>query len=324
MKDQHCNFLFKASLKRIGLILMLATFAHLMIACSSASQQEAISLEPAPPMESGAVDRAAEAVPGEPMPSAAEDGASVPLEDYLAGAVQAQEARVIIYTGNISLVVRDTQEAVAAITALANEQGGYVSGSNIYRSNEVPQGSITIRIPAERYQTVLEQLRALALRVERESASSQDVTQEFTDLQARKANLESAEAALQELLAERRRTGNTSDILEVYRELTAIREQIEQIEGRLRYLANQAALSTLTIELIPDVLYQPITVAGWEPQGVAREALQALVVALQWVVNLLIWGVIFVLPLILIMLTPLVVLVLVIRRVRRSRLKKAA
>jgi hypothetical protein len=275
-------------------------------------------------MESGAVDRAAEAVPGEPMPSAAEDGASVPLEDYLAGAVQAQEARVIIYTGNISLVVRDTQEAVAAITALANEQGGYVSGSNIYRSNEVPQGSITIRIPAERYQTVLEQLRALALRVERESASSQDVTQEFTDLQARKANLESAEAALQELLAERRRTGNTSDILEVYRELTAIREQIEQIEGRLRYLANQAALSTLTIELIPDVLYQPITVAGWEPQGVAREALQALVVALQWVVNLLIWGVIFVLPLILIMLTPLVVLVLVIRRVRRSRLKKAA
>jgi hypothetical protein len=263
-------------------------------------------------------------MPGEPAPAALEDGASVSLEDYLADAVQAQEARVIIYTGNISLVVRDTQEAVAAITTLANEQGGYVAGSNIYRSNEVPQGSITIRIPAERYQTVLEQLRALALRVERESASSQDVTQEFTDLQARKANLESAEGALQELLAERRRTGNTSDILEVYRELTAIREQIEQIEGRLRYLANQAALSTLTIELIPDVLYQPITVAGWEPQGVAREALQALVVALQGLGTLLIWGVILIVPLILILLTPLVVLVFVIRRVRRSRLKKAA
>ncbi len=294
--------------------------------CSGAAMEKAA----APDMQSAAD------MPGEPYyeyEDAAEEGAatsaryddgeSVPLEDYLASAVKAQEMRVIIYTGNISLVVKDTEESVKDITALADAEGGYVADANVYQSGEVLRGNISIRVPAERYQDVMAQLRGLALRVERESSSSQDVTEEFTDLQARKTNLEHTEAALQQLLDERQRVGSTSDILEVHRELTNIRGQIEQIEGRLRYLSNQAALSTISIELIPDVLYQPISVAGWEPQGVAKEALQTLIVALQGLVNLLIWGVIFILPLLIIMLIPLVILILVIRWwwTRRSRKK---
>jgi len=251
-------------------------------------------------------------IPGAPSEFA--DGSSVPLEDFLASAVaQAQDMRVIIYTGNVSLVVKDTQEAVDAITTIADAQSGFVAGSNVYQSGDVLRGSITIRVPADRYQDTLAQLRDLAVRVERENSSTQDVTEEFTDLQARKTNLEFTEQALQQLLEERQRVGSTSDILEVHRELTNIRGQIEQIEGRMRYLANQSALSTITIELIPDVLSQPISVAGWEPQGVAKEALQALVVALQGLINLLIWLIIFILPLLIIMLLPVVVLALIIR-----------
>jgi Flp pilus assembly protein TadB len=127
------------------------------------------------------------------------------------------------------------------------------------------------------------------------------------------------------LLEERQRVGSTSDILEVHRELTNIRGQIEQIEGRLRFLANQAALSTVTVELTPDILYQPITVAGWEPQGVAKQALQALVVALQALVNILIWLIVFVLPLLVILLIPVVIVVLVIRWLwKRRQVKRAA
>jgi hypothetical protein len=213
----------------------------------------------------------------------------------------------------MSLVVKDTREAIKAITGLANEQGGYVSGSNIYQHGEVPRGNITIRVPAESYQDTLATLRALSVRVESENTNTQDVTEEFTDLEARKTNLEFTEEALQKLLDERQRVGKTSDILEVYRELTSIRGQIEQIEGRLRYLANQSALSTITIELTPDVLYQPVSVAGWEPQGVAKEAVQALVAALQGLANLLIWVVILVLPLLIIFLIPVVIVIWIIR-----------
>jgi hypothetical protein len=313
---------FDVDYRRLVLLLFLGIFSGLTIACGAA-------FEPSVPQavvdRDGGADYAAEAAPVEgaaaPAPAIAPgsstgyvDGQSIPLEDYLAGAVtQAEGIRVIIYTGNISLVVKDTPEAIEVISGLANEQGGFVAGSDVYQSNTVLRGSITIRVPAERYQDTLTQLREFALRVERENSSTQDVTEEFTDLQARKTNLEFTEEALQKLLDERQRVGSTSDILEVHRELTNIRGQIEQIEGRLRYLANQSALSTISIELIPDVLYQPVSIAGWEPQGVAKEALQALVVALQGLVNVLIWLVIFVLPLLIVLLIPVAIVVLVVR-----------
>jgi hypothetical protein len=239
--------------------------------------------------------------------------------------VPAQQTRVVIYTGHISLVVKDTRESAEKVAALAREQGGYVSDSNLYVSDEVLRGSITIRILAENYETALASLREMAIRVESENTSSQDVTEEFTDLEARKANLEVTEKALQELLEDRQKTGRTQDILDVYRELTNIRGQIEQIEGRLRYLSNQAALSTITVELIPDALYQPVTVAGWEPRGVAKSAVQALLKALQGVATLLIWAVILGIPLLIIILLPIFLLVVIIRAlVRRRKRRKAA
>ena len=125
------------------------------------------------------------------------------IDDALASATARSQAetRVIIYTGNMALVVKDTSDAIEAVTKLAEEKGGYVSGSDIYQSGDAPRGSITIRIPAELYQETLTALRAMAIRVERESSNTQDVTEEYTDLQARKTNLEYTEAALQELVA---------------------------------------------------------------------------------------------------------------------------
>ncbi len=316
-------FTFQRSLSLLMVVVLLA----LLSACGGAMEATPAADRAASFVEQEVVseEAMAPAEPGYADSGGAYAGAELSVEDTLANAVsQAQsESRVIIYTGDMNLVVKDTQESIRAITQLAGDKGGYVSGSNVYQSGEVLRGSITIRVPAELYQETLSDLRALAIRVERESSNSQDVTEEFTDLQARKKNLEFTETALQELLEERRRTGNTSDILEVYRELTNIRGQIEQIEGRLRYLTNQAALSTISIELIPDVLYQPVSVAGWEPQGVAKEALQSLVAALQGLVNIGIWLVIFALPLLIIVLIPLAVVIMIIRWwVKRRRAKK--
>ncbi|MEW5960769.1 MAG: DUF4349 domain-containing protein [Chloroflexota bacterium] len=313
----------KSCFNRAGLWLMLIVLAGLTAACGA--QRAAV---PAPTnaaeYRSDQTIINAEAMPAEPATGYV-DGSSA-VDDILdKAAAQPQGPRVIIYTGDMALVVKDTRAAVNDIAVLAGEQGGYVSASNIYQAGEVPRGSVTIRIPAETYQDTLTKLRALAVRVERENTNTQDVTEEYTDLEARKTNLEFTEAALQQLLEERQRVGSTSDILEVYRELTNIRGQIEQIEGRMRYLANQSALSTITIELIPDVLYQPVSVAGWKPQGVAKEALQALVVALQGLVNLTIWLVIFVLPLLIIALIPVVVVIWLIRwGWKRSRAGKKA
>lgn len=292
-------------------LLVLIIFLLSLTACGAS---QAV-MEPAPASYSEPVEAQAIA------PSASEDAVLVsersslePIDTLLSTVSnQNQENRVIIYTGNIALVVSDTRESMTVITNLAVEQGGYVSASNVFQSSGVPRGQITIRVPAEKYLDTLDKLRALAVRVETENSGTQDVSEEYTDLQSRKTNLEVTEKALQTLLEERQRVGSTSDILEVYRELTEVRGQIEQLEGRLRYLANQAALSTITIDLIPDILSQPVSIAGWEPQGVAKEAVQALVLALQGLANVLIWLVIFVLPLLLIFLIPVVLVIWLIR-----------
>ena len=295
-------------LKWFAVIAVIVVLQGLVVGCGAAMEQAAAPMTQS--MANSGGEAARDSV-SEPEPGAVyADGNSIVFEQSL---VQPQDLRVIIYTGSISLVVKDTQESIAAISALAEGQGGYVANANVYQSSDVLRGSITIRVPAEQYQAVLAQLRGLALRVERENSSSQDVTEEFTDLQARKTNLEFTETALQTLLEERQRIGSTADILEVYRELTTIRGQIEQIEGRLRYLSNQAALSTLDIELIPDVLYQPITVGGWEPQGVAREALIALIATLQGLANVFIWLIVFVVPLLFFASLPVLLLFLVVR-----------
>ena len=239
--------------------------------------------------------------------------------------IQLDQPRLIIYTGNIDLVVKDTRQTITAITAMAKEAGGYVADANIHTYSGAPQGSMTIKVPAESYQDVLQQLRDLAIRVERETSSTQDVTEEFVDLGARKENLQVTEQALQELLATRQKTGRTEDILEVYRELTNIRGQIEQIQGRLNYLERSAAMSTIEVSLTPDELAQPLTVAGWEPSGTAREALRSLINAFQGFVDFWIWVIIFVLPVAIAwLLPPIIVIWLFVRWLRKRKARKKA
>lgn len=205
--------------------------------------------------------------------------------------------RVIIYTGNITLRVANVATAVDEITALATRMGGYVSSSNLYESQSQLQGSVTIRVAADRYQDVMAELQTLGTALRR-STNSQDVTEEYIDLQARKANLEVTEAALQKMLNTDMTQQKLDDVLKVQRELTTVRGDIESLAGRIRYLENQAALATITITLTPEVQPEPgIEVLGWQPSRTVRKAWSTLIVALQSLGDTLIWGAICGLPL---------------------------
>lgn len=276
-----------APFQKIGFLCMIIIWASLAVACGAAKSE-------APKLVN---EQAAKPVPAATQAPAAGQADEKKADDQsIALKKQTPQARIIIYTGNIALVVKDVSATINLITDLANKKEGYVSASNIYQYGN---GTITIRVPATQYQATLTELRAMAVRVDHESSNTQDVTEEYVDLEARLKNLETAELALQKLLDERQRVGSTSDILDVYRELTNIRGQIEQIEGRMRFLNNQAALSTITVDLWLNVLSKPVSAPTWQPLEVAQEALQMLVSILQNVVNGLIWGTVCGLPLIL-------------------------
>ena len=236
--------------------------------------------------------------------------------------------RKIIYTVSLDLIVADTELAFQEIQSLVEGMGGYVSQSNMWRQEDHPRGSMTVRVPAARLDEALEAFKALAVDVESQSKDSQDVTEEYVDLEARLENEQRTERELQELLETRSNLGKTSDILEVHRELSRVREQIEQIQGRMTYLDNLSSMATVQISLTPDILVQPVVVAGWRPQGTARDAIRTLVRALQGLADAAIVFFLLILPILIVIAIPLVALFFllrfVVRRMRRRRVARRA
>jgi hypothetical protein len=245
--------------------------------------------------------------PGVPM--AAADWGMEPVEE-----------RMIIWTGDISLIVKDAEESLEKVEAIARDLGGYVVNSSSWYQEEQLRARLTIRVPAEEFDTAMAHLKNLAIRVESRNISTQDVTEEYTDLDSRLRNLEATETELLELLTEvRERTRKAEDVLAVHRELSNIRGQIEQVKGRMQYLEKMTAMATINIELIPDALARPIVVAGWRPSGTAANALRALVRTFQFIADAAIWLAIYVLPILVAIAIPLVILWLIWRRWRRGR-----
>ena len=154
--------------------------------------------------------------------------------------------RKVIRTGAVQLVVKDITTALDNIKKLASDNGGYVVSSQKWKENERNFGSISIRILAENYDKSLAELRSLAISVTSETSSSQDVTEEYTDLSSRLKNLEAAEAQLLKIMQD---AIKTEDVLAVQRELTTVRGNIEQTKGRMLYIERTTSTSLININL---------------------------------------------------------------------------
>jgi hypothetical protein len=225
------------------------------------------------------------------------------------------QERLIIRTADMAIIATDTEATLAQIAALANSSGGWVVSSSVYQSTETAMtGYVVIRVPAEGFQSILDAIAGMAVEVTTLNTSGQDVTEEFVDLNARLGNLEATAARLRTFLDEAR---NTEEALAVNNELSRIEGEIESIRGRMQYLEQSAAFSSITVNVTPDELAQPIEVAGWQPRGVAKQAVEALANTLQAIANAVIWFVIYALPVLLIILIPFALIVWLIRRLRR-------
>jgi len=233
----------------------------------------------------------------------------------------------VIKNGNLTIVVVDPPQSMDTIGRMAEEMGGFVVSANLYKEQlssglEVPRASVTIRVPAEQMDEAMRRIREQSNQDPlSENINSQDVTSEYVDLQSRLKNLEAAEAELTEIMEEAQKT---EDVLAVYNQLVSIREQIEVIKGQIKYYDESAALSAISVELIADEAVQPIEIGGWQPQGVLKNAVEALLRSLQFLVNALIWIVIYVLPVLAILFLIFVLPPLLLFRAWRRRQKSKA
>ncbi|MBM4460256.1 MAG: DUF4349 domain-containing protein [Chloroflexi bacterium] len=260
------------------------------------------------------------APPAQPAPAAGvAREVEVRTEAVVVGA-PADSQRMIIRTADLSLIVTRAEPAVQSIRELAVSLGGYVADSQAWREGEQLRARVTVRIPAEKLDGALADIKKLAVRVEREQVSGKDVTEEYTDLNAQLVNLEATEKELRELLTEvRQKTQKAEDVLQVYQELSRIRGEIERVKGRIQYLGNLTALATLNVELIPDILAKPVVEPGWRPLETLKNASRGLVNAFKTLADVLIYLVILVLPILLIVAGVIYLIIRLLRRLFRRK-----
>jgi hypothetical protein len=202
--------------------------------------------------------------------------------------IPTEQERMIVRTGDMSLVVEDISQTIEDITQMSLAFGGYVVSSYIQGEEEEMRGWISFRVPDDKFETALAQLRDMAVRVEAEQTYSQDVTEEYIDLQARLGN---AEATEQQYLALLDKAVDVEDILDIYDYLSRIRQEIEQLKGRIQYLEKTTSTSLISVSLEPE---KAVVGAGWSALEVLKAAARGLVTAGKVLGTIAIWLLIFI------------------------------
>ena len=239
--------------------------------------------------------------------------------------VAQQVERKVIKDASLSVVVKDPEASMKAISALAEQLGGYVVSSSTSQSNygpnnsSMPSGNISIRIPAEKLNDVLEQIKKDAVEVTSENISGQDVTDQYVDLTSRLSAKQAAEKKLTEIMEAAEKT---EDVMAVYAQLQQVQSDIEVLKGQIKYIDQSAAMSSVNVYLAAEESIQPIQIGPWKPEGAAKQAVEDLVYFFQNFVEFLIRFVIFTLPALIMIAIPLFLVYLggraIYRRFRKS------
>jgi hypothetical protein len=206
--------------------------------------------------------------------------------------------RIVIQNADLSIVVIDPEDKLDEIAKMAEDMGGFVVSKNVFQTTtgnnlKVPEGNITVRVPAENLDQALEKIKSDAVEVQNENRSGQDVTRDYVDLQSRLKTHEQAAEQLSKILEEKT---ESAEVIDVFNQLVYHREQIEMLKGQINYYEEAAALSAVSVHVSAEETLQPLEIAGWRPAGVARDALQALINFFQGFVNFLIWLIILIIP----------------------------
>ncbi len=208
---------------------------------------------------------AAPGLPGRPNPEGAQPAAAQPAAAKIAVADESAESssqqlaqlvvqqRIIIRTVDMGVEVDDVGAAIDDVGELAKRLGGWVVSSN---RPLMHTGSVSVRVPADMLDQAVLEIRALSLRVQYESSDSRDVTDEYVDLSSRLKNTMATEEALLKLLE---RAEKVDDALAVQSNLSRVQEDVERLQGRIKYLEQTSAYSLLNVslseeprEMVPD------------------------------------------------------------------------
>ena len=195
---------------------------------------------------------------GEPAVSPQEASAQAPADQWSRAAAFDLASRLIVRTGQASIEVDSLESSMAELRRIVQRVGGFVADASVQSGrNQLRSATLQLKVPSSRFDDLTQGLEPLG-RLQFVNVAAEDVSEEFVDLTARVANGRRLEDRLVELL--RTRTGKLQDVLTVERELARVREEIERMEGRMRFLKTSAQLSTLSVNL-----FEPAPIVASHP-----------------------------------------------------------
>lgn len=216
-------------------------------------------------------------------------GIMPPVPSPTAGQTAATVDQKIVKNGYLDLLVAKVSDAAASVTKIATDAGGFVQSSDVTENPDGTYGgNVTVRVPAEKYDGAMAEIAKLAVTVKSQTSTGQDVTEQYTDLQAQ---LRNAQAQEQTYLAILKQAKTVQDTLAVQQQLGSIRGQIESLQGRIQYLTNATSYSTISVTLEEEPAVRAPT-KQFRLFDIVKQATQALVGAAQNIVAGLIWAVI--------------------------------
>lgn len=255
--------------------LSTSSVAPMMFGSSQASDEYALTESKTMMFDSAVSERSIGIMPPE-----------MPLT---AGATAAEADQKIIRTGYLQLTVGSVAETSPMIIALATANGGYVQSSSVNEDLDGRHsGDVVIRVPSDKFEAVTSAIKAFATTVNVESTSGQDVTEQYSDLEAQLRNAQAQEAQYLEIL---KKATTVEETLNVQQYLSGVRYQIESLQGQIKYLSNATSYSTINVSLSEKPGLRAPT-KGFDIVSTIKEAAQALVAVVQSLGVALVWLVI--------------------------------
>lgn len=188
--------------------------------------------------------------------------------------------RKVIYHAQLSMEVKNFDNAIDKIEKIVKQRGGYIVQTSQYEEEKTIGGYVTIRVPQDSFSGFLDEIEAIAVKVPHREVSGSDVTEEYVDLESR---LKAKKAVEERLLAFMEDAKKTEDLLKISEDLGRVQEEIEQITGRMKYLDNQVAYSTVEIDISQPVVNPGVS--GENERNTLAAAWSALISSINGILN---------------------------------------
>jgi len=307
------RFLFVALTLTAIVVLIACAPAPTPAPASAPSSSAAYAAPTAAPAPTRAVAASSSSAASSAPASSAAAAGSLSSAPSGANALTLNTSRKIIKNAQMQLTVESADVGIDRLTGITIDMGGYIVSTRIFTENGLKAATVSFAVPVDQFEATLRRVRAIALKVDQESSSGQDVSDQYVDLESQLKNLQATANRIREFLS---KAQTVDEALKVNQQLSDVEKQIETIKGKMNYIDDRSAFSTITVDLreprpTPTPTFTPTATAtptptatpmptatpvGWHPDETFGKAVSAQATLVKGLVDLIIWFVVVLLP----------------------------